>query len=237
MDVPRAVYFWLGLVAFWSVVLTIIFRAEKRMVWPFGELQPVLPPKCDPTGYGSRWVNDAAQAGWKMLGWSRDIKFIKYNIYYALMISPDQSTCAVIGTGQMGPMVLKATWLYTPTADGRTLYTTDNQTGVTIDLSGNWRNQLVFAPNFGALYLQHQAWLHSANAMPRKFTAGREMSDLRAVRDEHFNAMERAGLIFFTDPAHQYFNFTLLGAAKSAPWGYLVGLSRALSRGRFPKVA
>ena len=231
-------YYLLGLFALVCISLTVILRVEKRMVWPFGELQPILPPGCDPTGYGSRWANDAARSGWKMLGWSRDIKFIKYSIYYALMISPDQSTCAVIGTGQMGPLPLKATWLYTPTADGRTLYTTDNQTGVSIDLSGNWRNQLILAaPNFGNLYLQHQGWLHSMNAMPRKFGVGRELSDLRAVRDEHFQAMERAGLIFFTDLGRQYFQFTLLGAAKSAPWGYIVGLSRALSRGRFPKVA
>ena len=230
-------YYLLGLFALVCISLTVILRVEKRMVWPFGELQPILPVGVDGTGYGSRWVNDATHAGWKMLGWSRDIKFIKHNIWYALMISPDQSTCAVIGTGYLGKLPLRATWLYTPTADGRTLYTTDNQTGVSLDLSGNWRNQLAFAPNFGALYLQHQAWLHSANAMPRKFASGRELSDLRAVRDEHFHAMERAGLIFFTDPAHQYFHFTWFGAAKSAPWGYFVGLSRALSRGRFPKVA
>lgn len=230
-------YLLLGMMVFFCVLLTITFRAEKRMVWPFGELQPTLPAGIDGSGYGARWVNDAAQAGWKMLGWSRDIKFIKHNIWYALMMSPDQATCAVIGTGNLGPMSLKATWLYTPTADGRTLYTTDNQTGVSLDLSGNWRNQLVFVPNFGALYLQHQAWLRSENAMPRKFASGGELSDLRAVRDEHFAAVERAGLIFFTDPAHQYFQFTLFGAAKSAPWGYFVGLSRALSRGRFPRVA
>jgi len=30
----RALYLILGLMGFWSVLLTIIFRLEKRTVWP-----------------------------------------------------------------------------------------------------------------------------------------------------------------------------------------------------------
>jgi hypothetical protein len=58
----RLVYMFLGMVTFWSVFLTIIFRLEKRMAWPYSELQPA-PPFPDPTGYGAARVADAVKNG------------------------------------------------------------------------------------------------------------------------------------------------------------------------------
>jgi hypothetical protein len=49
--------------------------------------------------------------------------------------------------------------------------------------------------------------------------------------------MERAGLISFTDPSASRFQFTLSGAAKTAIWGYFVGMIRKLSFGRIPRTA
>src|SRR5215472_7356369 len=182
-----------------------------------------------------------------MLGWSRDIKFEKHNIWYGLLVSPDQTTFAVIGAGMIMAMPLRATWLYTPMADGRTFYSTDNQNGVSLDVSRNWTTQLVFAPAFPALWRAHQEWLGTGTATsagvarggvsPRKFTRGRELDELRAVREEHFCAMERAGLIRYTDASATHFQFTLTGAARSATWGYLVGIARRVTQGRFPRAA
>ena len=38
------------LMAFWSIMLTVTFRLEKRMVWPFGELE-AGPQINDPNRY------------------------------------------------------------------------------------------------------------------------------------------------------------------------------------------
>jgi len=220
------------------VLLTIVFRAEKRAVWPFGEIE-ASPPFGDPTGYGTRWVNDAIQAGWTMLGWSSHIGQPAIKVNYAIMVSPPRDTIAVIGTGKVFErMNLQATWLWTPTADGRTAYTTDNQNGVQIDLTHNWMNQLAPAPTFGLLLAAHTGWMAVRGIMPAgRFTPGHEFAELLAMRQEHFRAMERAGLIRFTDPAGTYFHFTLWGAARTATWGYLVGMLRTLTGGRIPRTA
>jgi len=44
---------FLGMVAFWVVFLTVLFRLEKRTVSPYGDLE-ATPFFGDPTGYGAR---------------------------------------------------------------------------------------------------------------------------------------------------------------------------------------
>lgn len=232
----RSLYLILGLMGFWSIFLTIIFRLEKRTVWPFSELQPSLPSE-DPNGYGARWVQDAIASGFTMLGWSRDSRGTTYSVSYGLLVSAQRDVFAVIGTGRILRMPMEATWLYTPTCDGRCFYSTDKQSGVQIDLSRNWTNQLAPSGRFRDLLQQHRDWLRENQVIPRSFTEGNEMADLRRVREEHFRAMERAGLIDFTDVTGSHFYFTLLGAARTAIWSYFLGMARQLSVGKFPRSA
>jgi len=231
-------YLWypFALVAFFSVFLTIIFRLEKRMVWPFGELERTA-YYGDPTGYGARWAHDAVQAGFVLLGWARDIKGPMIRASYALLVSPARDTFVVIGVGTVINIPVQSTTLHTPTADGRSFNTTDNQNSVQIDLSRNWTNQIAFEPDFNKLLQKHREWIQSTGLLPRYFTRDREYAEFRALREELFHSMERAGLIRFIDPSCTRFQFTLSGAAKTATWGYLVGMIRKLSHGRFPRSA
>ena len=111
------------------------------------------------------------------------------------------------------------------------------QSGVQIDLSHHWTNQLVPATTFLQLLEEHRAWIKGNGVIPRLFTGGREIAEFRAMREEHYRSMERAGLIGFTDGSARYFCFTLPGAARTAAWGYLLGMARQLSHGRFPRNA
>ncbi len=233
---PNFLWFLVALVTFWSVLLTVIFRLEKRMVFPYGALERE-PYFGDPTGYGTRGVYEAVKAGFVLLGWARDIKGPVYKASYAMLVSKERDTFAVIGVGKILKMPLQATWLHTPSADGRSFYSTDHQNGVQIDLSRNWTNQLVPRVNFSGLLERHREWLKELGTMPRFFTPGREYEEFRHLRDEHFRSMERAGLIFFTDGSGTHFHYTFLGAAKTAIWSYFLGMSRQLSFGRFPRNA
>ena len=233
---PFLLWYALGVVTFFSITLSIVFRLEKRMVWPYGELE-ATPYFGDPTGYGDRWVKDAVQAGFLMLGWARDIKGPTYRASYAMLVSPERDTFAVVGVGTVLNIRVQSTSLYNPTADGRTFCTTDNQTSVQIDLSGNWPSQLCPEPNFDKLLQKHREWVRDCGVLPRPFTRGREYVEFRCLREEHFRSMERVGLIRFTDPSAARFQFTLPGAAKTATWGYFVGMARKLSLGRFPRTA
>lgn len=233
---PLWLRFLLGMVTFWIVFLTIVSRLEKRTVSPYGELENT-PSFADATGYAARWVADAVQAGFVLLGWAGDVRGSIYQCSYALLVSADRTTFMVISVGTIMKIPMRATWLHTPAMDGRSFNTTDNQAGVQIDLSRNWTNQLALVPSFGRLLQKHQGWLQSLNVLPRGFTPNREFAEFKALREEHYRSMERAGLIRFIDGSATQFYYTLPGAAKTATWSYLVGVIRGLSKGSFPRSA
>jgi len=227
---PLWLEFFLGMVAFWVVFLTVVFRLEKRTVSPYGEIENA-PPFADPTGYAARWVADAVQAGFVLLGWTRDVRGSVYQCTYALLVSADRATFMVISVGTIMKIPMQGTWLHTPAMDGRSFNTTDKQAGVQIDLSGNWTNQLAVVPSFGHLLQKHHEWLQSLNVLPRPFTSNREFAEFKALRTQHFRSMEGAGLIRFTDASATQFHYTFPGAAKTATWSYFVGVIRGLSHG------
>ena len=229
-------YLLLGLVAFFLVTLPIIFRFEKRSVWPYGELQ-AQPCGKDSSGYAARTVREATRSGYSLLGWAPDRRGGIYELSYAVLISADRTILAVISVGTIGKLSLQGTWLYTPAADGRTFYSTDNQSGVQLDLSRNWTSQLVPKASFQKLLSTHQEWLQSLGVVTLPFKSGKEMEDFRALRERHFRSMERAGLIQFTDPAAAQFQFTTSGAIRTAHWSYALGLVRAVTGGRVPRSA
>lgn len=231
-----SLHFLAGLVIFWAIFLTIIFRLENRMVWPYSELESE-PQFADPSGYAARSVAQAVAVGFRLLGWARDLKGPTYRVTYAMLVSAEGDIFATIGAGSILKMPLAATWLYTPTMDGRCFYSTDKQTGVQIDLSRNWRNQLAATSSFGQLAQKHREWIRSIGVLPRSFTSTREFQEFQTIRHEHYRSMERAGLIRFTDGLASHFHFTLSGAARTATWSYLLGMIRQLSRGRFPRTA
>jgi len=206
------------------------------MVWPYGSLG-AAPSYDDPSGYGIRWVNEAVERGFTLLGWAPDVKGAMYKVNYAMLVSKERDVFAVIGVGAMLQMRLAATWLHTPTSDGRSFYSTDKQVGVQIDLTKNWTNQLVPGDSFGQLLESHREWVRASGVVPRGLTRGREVEEFRAMREAHYRTMERAGLIGYTDGTASYFKFTLSGAAKTAIWSYFLGMSRQLTTGRFPRNA
>ena len=115
-------------------------------------------------------------------------------------------------------------------------YTEDIDVRVQIDLTHNWMNQLAPAPTFGLLLAAHTGWMAVRGIMPAgRCTPGHEFAELLAMRQEHFRAMERAGLIRYADALATHFHFTFWGAARTATWSYLVGMLRTLTRGRFPR--
>jgi hypothetical protein len=230
------VYVFAGMVIFWSSLLTVIFRFEKRMAWPYGELQSE-PPFADATGYGAARVAEAVENGFTLLGWARDLKGPKYRVSYAMLVSPQSNVFATIGVGSVVQIPVAATWLYSPTSDGRCFYSTDHQSGVQIDLSHHWTNQLVPGATFAKLLEEHQDWIRMNKVVRHPLTSGREFAEFRTLRQEHYLSMERTGLIGFTDASANYFRFTLSGAARTATWGYFLGMARQLSGGRFPRNA
>lgn len=223
-----------GLMLFFCVFLPIIFRLEKKMVWPYGEPGP-FPPFGDNSGYGQKWVSAAAQSGFKMLGWCPDVKGPTYRVSYAMLVSPENDTIAIVGVGTVMNIALAGAWLHTPSVDGRSFCSTNNPAGIQLDMSGEWLTQ--FAPNtdFASFLARHRDWLQTMSVTPRSFSSGAALSEFKALREQHFRSMERAGLIRFTDGAATHFHYTWLGAGKTAIWSYFSGMMRRVTAGRIPR--
>src|SRR5260370_6809185 len=115
---PLWLKFFLGMVAFWVVFLTVVFRWEKRTVSPYGEIENA-PPFADLTGYAARWVADAVQAGFVLLGWTRDVRGSVYQCTYALLVSADRATFMVISVGTIMKIPMQATCPHTPALAAR----------------------------------------------------------------------------------------------------------------------
>jgi hypothetical protein len=166
-------YFIGGMIVFFCVVLPVISRLEKKMPWPYGELEPA-PHFGDPGGVAGKRVAQATSAGFVFLGWGYDTKGPKYRIDYPMLVSPERDIFVVIGAGSLVGMKLEGTWLYTPTADGRCLYSTDNQAGIQLDVTHHWRNQLVPQASFADLLRRHRDWVREMGVLPRGVANGRE---------------------------------------------------------------
>jgi hypothetical protein len=55
-------YILIAIPIFFIILITVVARLEKRMVWPYGKPEP-QPQFPDATGYGGRWVEDAIKVG------------------------------------------------------------------------------------------------------------------------------------------------------------------------------
>jgi hypothetical protein len=223
-------------VAAWLLIGTVLGYFEKRLVWPYGEpeAQPQFP---DVSGYGERWVTDALAAGFTFLGWSPDIKGSLYKTCYGLLLSPERETLAMVGIGSILGIPLEGTWLYSAAANGRVVYSTDNESCVEIDLSGLWKSQLIRAHSLQALFQRHKELLLTNGFVPRPFSADHALDEFKAIREERFQAMARAGLISFLDDSCTRWRYTLFGALKLSALSHSIALLRAITFKRFPKSA
>jgi len=228
------VYLAIGCVALIFVPIVLTYRFEKHMVCHFGELG-VQPLTRDP--YMRFCLADATQAGFSFLGWSRDLRGGLYQVSHALLVSPDRTTIAVVTTGFL-MVPIRGVCLYTPTVDGRLFFTTNSQNFAEMDLSRNWTNHLALEASVPKLWQHHQAWLQKMAVSPRTFDReGHELEEFRAVREEHYRLMARAGLISYIDPSASRWRYTLRGAIRTAAWGFFAALMRKITLGRFPRNA
>jgi hypothetical protein len=230
-------YLLVGIPVFLMVLLAVVARLEKRMVWPYSEPEP-QPQSPDISGYyGTQWLGEALNLGFSFLGWASDRKGPQYKINYALLVSQQRDCFVIIGIGTIFNMTLRGTWIYTRVGDDKLFYSTDNQSCVEIDVSRQWRSQLAPVRTFPDLLQRHRDWLASRGVVVKPFTPGREAEEFRRVREEHFQAMSRNGLISFTDPSATHWRYTFWGGLKLAALNFSIGLLRAITFGRIPRTA
>jgi uncharacterized protein YeaO (DUF488 family) len=155
-----------------------------------------------------------------------------------MLVAPERDAIAIIGVGQIWGIPLAGTWLYTPSVDGQHLwYTTDNQSGIEIDISRCWKSQLVRVTRFEKLWKKHCDWVQALGVIPQRFRFQHEVAEFRRFREEHYREMSRRGLISFAKDSELYWRYTVFGAVKAAILNSSVGLLRAITFGRIPRSA
>jgi hypothetical protein len=206
------------------------------MVWPYGVLQE-LPQFPDTTGYGARTVAAARGLGFHFLGWAPDLKGPIYKVSYGFLVSPTGNQLAIVASGTILNMKLAGTWLYTVATDGRVFYSTDNQACIAIDISRQWKTQLVRTSTFDRLVSRHEDLMQAKGVIPRCFNNGRVLEEFRQFRADHYQHMARAGQIEFTDVEATRWRYTIRGALKLSFLNYTIGMVRGFTHGRFPRCA
>ncbi|HMP83507.1 MAG TPA: hypothetical protein PKA41_12475 [Verrucomicrobiota bacterium] len=205
---------------------------ERRMVWPYSTPEPVSQIPTE-SRYLMRQVSEALQSSFRLLGRARDLKGERYAVDYYFLVSPQQDTLAIVGVGTIMRIPVNGTWLFSRGDNGAAFYSVNNQSCAEFDLSGLWKDQILFDAGFQKLYEAHFAWLQKTGATVVPFTSGRELDELRQVRFQRVEAMRRKGLVRSTDADAEHWQYTLLGAIKCGFGTYFVGLFRHLKAGKF----
>ena len=227
------VYFIGGLSVFFIIMLTVVARLEKRLVWQYGELEA----QCrypDPTGYLERTAAGAQWAQFSLIGCTYNTK-PKYLLNYGLFVSQERDSFAVICVGTIINLPYRSTTLFTRTMDGKVYCTTDNQNGAQIDLLGHWMSQLAPVPTFPQLVERHRSLLQERSATVQLFTEGREMDEFRMLCVERYRNMQQRGIIAYVDGSETSCQFTLFGAFRYAMLNYTLGMLRKITNGRVPR--
>lgn len=222
-----------------AIVVTVFFALmpvvaaliEHRMVWPYSAPEPVIQIPTT-SGFLMRQVSQALQLQFRLLGRSSDLKGQRYAVDYYFLVSPQQDTLAILGEGSIMRIPVKGLWLFSRGNNGAAYCSVNNQSCAEFDLSGLWKDQIVFDAGFQKLYTAHLSWLQKTGDVVTPFTPGRELDELRQTRLQRVEAMCRKGLARVTESDTERWKYTLLGAIKCGFGTYLVGLFRHLKAGK-----
>ena len=219
---------------FFFLLLVFVACWERRLIWPYGIPEPG-PRFGDPKGYGFQKVMEATQNQFVCFGWSPDVKGPRYQVSYAMLISPDRNYFVIVGTGTVVGFSATATCLYSRGQDDRLYFTTDHQNSAEIDISGLQKCQLALEGSFVGLWRRHVEWLQRDGIVIQPFDVGAEVDCFHRLRAMRCTQMLDRGLIGFADPSNIWWTYRLIGAVRYATTAIVVGFVRAVTLGRLPR--
>ena len=234
----HGLYFLLGLMGFWLVVIALSAALEKRLVWPFVPAADLPPDRVPPASeYAHAAARAATQAGFTWLGTFGDGKGKLYRIRYDVFRAPQGDVLAFVGVGTVASMPVQNTWLNTLLSDGRRLMTIDNQAGGELDLTGFTEECLVRLAPFDELLAAHRARIDASGRPIEPFSAADPLGDLRRFRQGHVERMERMGYAVFADREHATWRYSPKGSMMLAVRQYFNGLRRRIVPDAVPRPA
>ncbi len=207
---------WLMLLALPFImvgVLSLLNYLESRLVWPYGALES----RChidDATGYALTTIKHAIENGFEFLGWSRDLKGPMFQqVSYAMLISSDRKTLAIVGIGIVMNQRVGATWLSSTQSDRlRYVLTTDQSGAIEPDVAGIGTCSLLDGVTFHELLQKHQSITNQLHGGVLTMNKGKVLQDFATIRRERYDWLERRSIIRFVDQERSRWKYTLRGA-------------------------
>jgi hypothetical protein len=227
---------WLPVIVLGLFVVSMLpaflaFLLEKRLVWPYVDLQEKKPPlagwdadlpspdeppahvlQVSITEYLRATNLMANQFGFLLLGAFRDGTSKLYRIRYNFWISPDRVVLALVGSGTLAGIPVSATWLYTRLRDGHCLLTLDDSKGEESDLSGLILQEVVTNADFAELLARHGQRLANAVQPAEPYSEDDPLEDHRAFRALRIDHLRERGLARYIGIERNARKYTLQGA-------------------------
>jgi hypothetical protein len=222
---------FIAIVAVFIVILMLPFSStliEKRKVWPYSKDFPFEPFKLseEHNQFLQNAANQAQDYDFTYLARGYDNKGKLYRIVYDFLISQDGYTLALLGAGTIYTIPLTGAWLFSKTSQGYTFMTVTNQSADEYDLSGFIKSNLIITDDFKKAYHSHVSKLNKHCWLFEQFTPGHELDDLKKLRYQRLEYMEREKWIRFLCDGKDQWKYTVRGGLKWSIWNTLAGIAK-----------
>ena len=177
---------------------------------PLPDSNPYAAPRTTP--YTERQIHGASTLGFSKPLLLKYFKGKMYRTYNALMVSPSQTTLAVVRWGTTGSIRNELTSLYSALNDGRYLVTSDRPTGSRAP--GLYDDRVILSAAFARLLDRHEARLRAAGDNIRHFRAENPLDEYEAILERRAQFLVEAGDAYWVDSERTAFRSTLKGAFK-----------------------
>jgi hypothetical protein len=203
-----------AIIGFFFVAVVAAGLWEKRLVQPYRV--PAAGEEYTPTADARRANQEAGEIGFRHGGLCHDAKGKMYRVRYDFWLSRDSSTIAIIASGSIAVLPVYGISLYSRTADGEVLCTT-NDIGEQ-DISGVEIQQTWPKMPFKPLVKKHRQRFTEVDVKP--FPEESPMAGYFEIRRRKADAMVEQGLTYYLDDDHRVWRHTLYGAL----WFYVIGV-------------
>jgi hypothetical protein len=216
---------WLALIPLSMVVLTVVAAMwERRPIQPYYVPEPGAEYAPGPEHQQANEQID--QIGYQHVTVCHDGKGRLYRVRYDFWTAPDNMTLAVIGSGTVASIRVFGIWIYSRTADGRTLLTT-NERGEQ-DISGVEDQQTWHAMPLPELVEKHRQRLLGLANQP--FSADSALLEYFDIRRRKAAALVARGYAKYVDDQGLVWRYTFKGAIVFYVTGVIVRPLRRLLR-------
>ena len=206
------------------------FYFERRLVWPYGEIDEEDPGAPATTPYHAREGDHAHTLGFCWSGSYRDLKGRLYRVRYDFWLASEGDALAMVGAGSLAAIPVEAVWIYTILADGRVVVSTNSLMAMEPMPGDRWEWGLRLDSELPKLLEWHRDRVAAMFTRVDPFNAEptRAVSSLARLRAERVAAFVERCLARYRDANETVWSFTVAGAIRLTLRSYAKRMTAAV---------